>query len=120
MNMVPTRKAADGMASIQNIQRQAGAPNQRAPPAPPASLARISLLRKAPNTPRTIAICWSEASRPRRWAGATSEMYIGASTLAAPIARPPRILQAINVGADAAAPVAYALIRNSTALNSMV
>src|SRR5215475_4069719 len=106
MSKVPTRKEDDGIASIQNIQRQAGAPNQKALSAPPATLARMSLLRKAPNKPSTIAICWSEASRPRRWAGATSEIYIGASTLAAPMARPPRIRQVIKVGADDAAPVA--------------
>ena len=71
-----TRNAIDGTASIQNIQRQAGAPSQRVAPAPPATLARMSLLRKALNNPSTMAICWSEASRPRMCDGATSEIYI--------------------------------------------
>ena len=47
-------------------------------------------------------------------------MYIGASTLAAPIARPPTIRQVIKACAEAAAPVANALTRKSAALNSMV
>ena len=38
MNRTPSRNAADGTASIQNIQRQAGAPSQKVAPAPPATL----------------------------------------------------------------------------------
>ena len=111
MNRTPSRNAAAGTASIQNIQRQAGAPSQKVAPAPPATLARMSLLRKALNSPSTIAICCSEASRPRMCAGATSEMYIGASTLAAPMARPPRIREAMKKPAEPAAPAPNALAR---------
>ena len=120
MNRTPSRNAAAGTASIQNIQRQAGAPSQKIAPAPPAILAIMSLLRKALNSPSTIAICCSEASRPRICAGATSAMYIGASTLAAPMARPPTIREVMKKPADPAAPVANALARNKTAFSSMV
>ena len=75
----------------------------------------MSLLRNAKNKPRTIANCWSEASRPRRWAGATSAIYIGASTLAAPMANPATIREPINTPTEPDAPVANALPRNRTA-----
>ena len=118
--MIPTRNAAAGTASIQNIQRQVGAPPQNIALTPPASLAKISLLKKAQNSPVTIAICCSEARRPRMWAGATSAMYIGANTLAAPIAIPPAILAAMKTPAELAAPVATALSRKRIAFKSMV
>src|SRR6266853_383808 len=108
MHKAPSSKAAAGTASIQNIQRQAGASNQKVALAPPASLARMSLLRKAPKSPSTIAICCSEARRPRIWAGATSEIYMGASTLAAPIASPPAIRAAMKRPGEPAAPVTTA------------
>ena len=120
MNRTPSRKAAAGTASIQNIQRQAGAPSHKVALAPPAMLARMSLLRKALNSPSTMAICCSEASRPRIRAGATSEMYIGANTLAPPMASPPRIREAMKKPAEPAAPVANALARKRTAFSSMV
>src|SRR3989475_6298454 len=60
MSNTPARNATDGTASIQNIQRHAGAPSQKVAPAPPANRARMSLLRKAQNNPDTIAICCSE------------------------------------------------------------
>src|ERR1700741_38780 len=104
--MVPNRNAAAGTASIQNIQRQVGAPAQKVALAPPASLTRMSLLTKAQNSPVAIAICCSEARRPRMFAGDTSAMYIGANTLAAPIAIPPAILAAMKTSAELAAPVA--------------
>src|SRR4029450_660098 len=94
MSQTPARNAIDGIASIQNIQRQAGAPSQKVALAPPATRTMMSLLKKAPNSPDTIAICCSEASRPRMCGGATSAIYIGASTLAAPMARPPRSREA--------------------------
>src|SRR5205814_8497003 len=84
--MLPNKNATAGTASIQNIQRHARAPNQKMSLGPPATLARIALLRNALNSPTTIAICCSEASRPRICGGATSSMYIGANTLAPPIA----------------------------------
>src|SRR6478735_4097193 len=118
--MIPKRNAAAGAASIQNIQRQVGAPAHNIALAPPASQARISLLKKAQNSPVTIAICCSEARRPRMWAGATSEMYIGANTLAAPIAMPPATLAAMKTPAELAAPVATALARKRIAFKSMV
>ena len=120
MSSTPARNATDGTASIQNIQRQAGAPSQRVAPAPPASLTRMSLLRNAPNSPSTMAICCSEPSRPRMCDGATSEMYIGASTLAAPMARPPTSRDAMNTAAESARPLATALMRKSTAFRSIV
>jgi hypothetical protein len=112
--------ATAGSASIQNIQRQAGAPNQKPALALPASLARMSLLRKAKNNPVTMAICCSDARRPRISAGATSAIYIGANTLAAPIAIPPATRAAMKTSAEFAAPVATALIRNRIAFKSMV
>ena len=120
MSHTPTRNAIDGTASIQNIQRQAGAPSQKVVLAPPATRAMMSLLKKAPNRPDTIAICCSEASRPRMCDGATSAIYIGASTLAAPIARPPRSREAMNTPAEPARPVAAALMRNRTAFSNIV
>ena len=83
-------------------------------PVPPAKrragsagdVARMSLDRKALNSPSTIAICCSEARRPRMRAGATSEIYIGANTLAPPMARPPRIREAMKKPAEPAAPAA--------------
>jgi hypothetical protein len=80
----------------------------------------MSLLRKALNNPNTMAICCSEASRPRMCDGATSEIYIGASTLAAPMARPPTRRAAMKNTAESAMPVATALQRKSTALRSIV
>jgi hypothetical protein len=118
--MVPSKNAAAGTASIQNIQRQVGAPFQKIALAPPARLARMSLLKKAQNSPVTIAICWSEARRPRMCAGATSAMYIGANTLAAPIAMPPAILAAMKTPAELAAPVATALAKKRIAFKSIV
>jgi hypothetical protein len=120
MSSTPARNATDGTASIQNIQRHAGAPSQKVAPAPPANRARMSLLRKAQNNPDTIAICCSDASRPRTCGGATSAMYIGASTLAAPMARPPTRRDAMKKPAEPASPVATALARNSTAFSSIV
>ena len=120
MSSTPARNAIDGTASIQNIQRHAGAPSQKVAPAPPASLAMMSLLRNAQNSPDTIAICCREASRPRTLDGATSAMYIGASTLAPPMARPPTRRDAIKKLAEPASPVAIALARNSTAFSSIV
>src|SRR4029077_391749 len=117
---VPKTNANAGTASIQNIQRQAGAPNQKLAPAPPASLARMALLRKAQNNPDTMAICCSEARRPRRYAGATSAIYIGANTLAAPIAIPPAMRAAMKNAAEFVAPVATALTRKRIAFKSMV
>src|SRR5215510_11267280 len=61
MSQTPARNAIAGTASIQNIQRQAGAPSQKVALAPPATRATMSLLKKAPNSPDTIAICCSEA-----------------------------------------------------------
>src|SRR4029077_5419225 len=109
ISIVPNRNAAAGSASIQNIHRQVGAPSQKIALAPPASLARMSLLRKALNSPDTMASCCSEARRPRMYGGATSAMYIGANTLAAPIAMPLAILAAMKTPAELAAPVATAL-----------
>ena len=120
MSNTPARNATDGTASIQNIQRHAGAPSQKVAPAPPANRARMSLLRKAQNNPDTIAICCSEASRPRTCGGATSAMYIGASTLAAPMARPPTSRETMNTPAEPARPVAMALRRNRTAFSNIV
>jgi hypothetical protein len=105
--MLPKRNATAGTASIQNIQRQVGAPNQKIALAPPAILARMSLLRNALNSPTTMAICCSEARRPRIRAGATSAMYIGANTLAAPIATPPVIRAAMKYRAELAAPCCH-------------
>src|SRR5262249_1071398 len=100
--------------------RQVGAPAQKVALAPPASLTRMSLLRKAQNSPVTIAICCSEARRPRMFAGDTSAMYIGANTLAAPIEMPPAILAAMKTPAELAAPVATALTRKRIAFKSIV
>jgi hypothetical protein len=47
-------------------------------------------------------------------------MYIGANTLAAPIAIPPAILAAMKTPAELAAPVATALSRKRIAFKSMV
>ena len=120
MSSTPAKNEIDGTASIQNIQRQAGAPSHSVAPAPPASLTRMSLLRNAPNSPNTMAICCSEPSRPRMCAGATSEMYIGASTLAAPMASPPTSREAMNTPAEPARPVPTALMRKRTAVRSIV
>src|SRR5437763_87440 len=118
--MMPNKNATAGSASIQNIQRQVGASNQNIALAPPAILARIALLTKALNSPTTIAICCSEASRPRICAGATSAMYIGANTLAPPMAIPAVIRAAMKNAADLAAPVATAVARNRIAFTSIV
>src|SRR5262245_24816048 len=67
-----------------------------------------------------MANCCNEDNRPRRWAGATSEMYIGARTLAPPMASPPRIRPAMKTPAEPAAPVRNALTRNKPAVRSMV
>src|SRR6185503_4135971 len=112
----PRRNAAEGNASIQYIQRQAEAPSQKLASAPPATLARMSLLRNAQKSPSTMANCCKEASRPRKKAGATSAIYMGASTLAAPIPIPPAILEAIKAPAEPAPPDANALKRKRTAL----
>src|SRR5262249_48322317 len=80
----------------------------------------MSLLRKAPNSPDTMASCCSDAKRPRMRAGATSAMYIGANTLAAPMAIPLAIRAMMKNPAEAAAPVPTALARKRTALNSIV
>src|SRR5262249_46428159 len=120
MRHTPPRNAIDGIASIQNIQRQAGTPSQKAALAPPATRAMTSLLKKPPNRPDTIAICCSEASRPRMCDGATSAMYIGASTLAAPMPRPPTSRAAMKTLAEPASPVAAALTRNRTAFRNIV
>ena len=109
-----------GTASIQNIQRHVGAPNQKISLAPPAILARIALLRNALDSPTTIAICCSEARRPRICAGATSAMYIGANTLAPPMATPAVIRTAMKNAAELAAPVATAVTRNRIAFKSIV
>ena len=53
-------------------------------------------------------------------AGATSDIYIGAKTLAAPMARPPAIRDAMKNRAELAAPVATALARKRTALKNIV
>src|SRR6266545_6965216 len=120
MIMLPNKKATAGTASIQNIQRHVGAPNQKISPAPPAILARIALLRNALNSPTTIANCCSEARRPRICAGATSAMYIGANTLAPPMATPAVIRTAMKNAAELAAPVATAVTRNRIAFKSIV
>src|SRR4029453_15743667 len=119
MSHTPARNAIDGTASIQNIQRQAGAPSQKVALAPPATRTMMSLLKKAPNSPDTIAICCREASRPRMCGGATSAIYIGASTLAAPMARPPRSREAMNTPAELARPGAAALMRNRAAFSNI-
>ena len=118
--MLPNKNAMAGTASIQNIQRHVGAPNQKIAPAPPATLARIALLRNALNNPTTIAICCSDARRPRICAGATSAMYIGANTLAPPMATPAVIRAATKNAAEFAAPVATAVTRNRIAFKSIV
>src|SRR5207245_2055726 len=117
MSNTPARNATDGTASIQNIQRHAGAPSQKVAPAPPANRARMSLLKKAQNNPDTIAICCSDASRPRICGGATSAIYIGASTLAAPLAGPPTSREPRRNLADPASPVAMARARTGTAFS---
>ena len=53
-------------------------------------------------------------------AGATSEIYIGASTLAAPIARPPTSRETMKTPAEPARPVAMALRRKRPAFRSIV
>ena len=118
--MLPNKNATAGTASIQNIQRHAGAPNQKMSLGPPATLARIALLRNALNSPTTMAICCSEARRPRICGGATSAMYIGANTLAPPIATPAVIRAAMKNTAELAAPVATAVTRNRIAFKSIV
>src|SRR5438876_65108 len=120
MIMLPNKNATAGTASIQNIQRHVGAPNQKISPAPPAILARIALLRNALNSPTTIANCCSEARRPRICAGATSAMYIGANTLAPPMATPAVIRTAMKKAGELAAPVATAVTRNRIAFKSIV
>jgi amino acid transporter len=57
---------------------------------------------------------------PRRRAGATSEMYIGAKTLAAPMASPPSSRPAMKTPAEPAAPVMSALNKKRAAVSSMV
>ena len=47
-------------------------------------------------------------------------MYIGASTLAPPMAKPPANREAMKNSAEPARPVATALPRNSTAVASIV
>src|SRR5262245_59184152 len=102
--MLPNNNTIAGTASIQDIQRHAGAPHQTTSLAPPATLTRIALLRNALNSPTTIAICCNEANRPRIWGGATSAMYIGANTPAPPMATPAVIRAAMKNVADLAAP----------------
>jgi hypothetical protein len=46
-------------------------------------------------------------------------MYIGANTLAAPMATPPAIRATMKTAAELAAPVAIALAKNRTALSSI-
>ena len=120
MVTLPNKNATAGTASIQNIQRHVGAPNQKMSLAPPVTFARSALLRNALNSPTTIAICCSEARRPRMWGGATSAMYMGANTLAPPIATPAVIRAAMNTAAELAAPVATAVTRNRIAFKSIV
>src|SRR4029450_166862 len=110
--MLPDKNATAGTASIQNIQRHVGAPNQKISLAPPETLARIALLRNALNRPTTIASCCSEARRPRICGGATSAMYIGAKTLAPPMATPAVIRTTMNNAAELEAPVDTAVTRN--------
>ena len=100
--MLPNKNATAGTASIQNIQRHVGAPNQKTSLAPPATLASNALLRNALNSPTTIAICCSEARRPRICGGLTSAMYIGANTLAPPMATPAKIRAVIKNPAELA------------------
>jgi hypothetical protein len=57
--------------------------------APPAAFAIAQPESSATKMPDTIASCCNDPRRPRRWAGATSAMYVGAITEAAPMARPP-------------------------------
>jgi hypothetical protein len=64
----------DGITPTRNIQRHASRPHHfvaSAPPSPPANQASE---RSATKMPSTMAICCGEAGRPRRFAGASSEI----------------------------------------------
>ena len=65
--------------------------------------------------PITIAICCSEARRPRLWAGEISAMYAGAITEAIPMATPLSTRQRANSHAEKANPVPTELTRNRIA-----
>src|SRR4028118_2109087 len=55
----------------------------------PAARAMYQLTANAAVRPVMIMICWMVVIRPRMLAGATSEIYAGERTLAAPTAMPP-------------------------------
>ena len=64
----------DGMTPTRNIQRHAARPSQNVSAAPPATPASRASESRATKMPSTMAICCSDASRPRMWAGAISAM----------------------------------------------
>ena len=100
-----TRKRADGTAVIPNIQRQPWVPNHEvrmnASVAPTGRWrTRHQLMNWATRIPTTIVSWLIETSLPRDWAGAISEMYIGARLEARPIATPPSIRHSMKALKD--------------------
>lgn len=69
--------------------------------------------------PDTIASCCSDPRRPRTAGGATSAMYAGAMTDAAPTPSPPRTRQAMRSHGPNAKPDPRALTRNNTAASTI-
>ena len=59
----------------------------------------------APRMPITMVSWLTATSRPRRWAGAISAMYIGDRFDAIPMATPPAIRQTTNTAKEPAHPV---------------
>jgi len=104
---MPAKNSSEGAAVRANIQRQPCWPNQEPrinSSLAPAGRSRTShqLSSCATSTPTTMVNWFTDTSRPRIEAGATSEMYIGDRLDARPMATPPRmrqIMKTVNVSA---------------------
>jgi len=105
------RNSPAGIASAQNIQRQAHSRPQFSSTPVPISIFMIC----AERIPRTIVIWFRLTMRPRISAGLTSAIYIGASALAMPMPIPPMKRAILNIIKSSYHPVARALTVNSTA-----
>ena len=108
-----------------NIHRQpdatfhaARAASTSATPANGSLTAMSQLTICAARMPITMVSWLTATSRPRRWAGATSAMYIGDRFDAMPIATPPAIRQVTKAANEPAQPVSTDDAANSSAAAS--